>query len=510
MSNPRGYKKALVIFIDILGSQSRNDFHELYEINELFHSELLGNQKQEREYVAYRRHIYTFSDCAYIFYDYKDNVEIARQNLGALFEVALCNCEPLLLKFLSKGLIFRGGVAYGDVYYDESKNMFFGEAVNKAFKYENDIAKYPRIIVDKFVGDTITHHFKKVVQHYDKSNMSNFMPNPKEQDGCIVKLDTDGQYHLHYLNSIQQGMDYSAIIGQSNYDLITTIISTCDKQINSFSKNSNIRSKYEWLKKYAMQSSNDEIGEPLVYQKPFWDRLLGKLFKKNRKEDIFKQMFNNNTIMMMSNVGIPFDEDSHLKTVLNYIEQNEFDVVNELEKSEDSVIDFSGFGDILEVFGKKKVEQRWNTLYTAMNAYITKNNLCDFAYVDNGLLSIALVDYFHDVQRIVSPPIIDDETIIAYTAYWILHIRPIQVYDKIHSSNSELAFINEKFVAQYLSAFISGYRECSNAPYYSDDKLEDNSEPILYSLINKSPSAQCIKGLLNILLIGKTLYEINK
>ena len=65
------FEKALVIFVDILGSQNRNDFDELFRTNELFHSELLGNKKQDRKYVAYQRHIFTFSDCAYIIYDYR-------------------------------------------------------------------------------------------------------------------------------------------------------------------------------------------------------------------------------------------------------------------------------------------------------------------------------------------------------------------------------------------------------------------------------------------------------
>lgn len=149
-SKKKGYTKALVIFIDILGSQSRDNFEELYEINELFHSELLKNMKQDRDYIAYQRHIYTFSDCAYLIYDYRDKTE---DDWGSLFNVALLNCEPLLMKFLSKELIFRGGAAFGNVYYDNNKNMFFGDAVNKAYQYESTVAKVPRIIIDEYVAN---------------------------------------------------------------------------------------------------------------------------------------------------------------------------------------------------------------------------------------------------------------------------------------------------------------------------------------------------------------------
>jgi hypothetical protein len=35
-----GYKKCLVIFIDILGSQDRTDYDELLKINRTFHMQL--------------------------------------------------------------------------------------------------------------------------------------------------------------------------------------------------------------------------------------------------------------------------------------------------------------------------------------------------------------------------------------------------------------------------------------------------------------------------------------
>jgi hypothetical protein len=283
----KGYKKALVIFIDILGSQNRTDFNELLEINELFHDELLRNKEQDREYVAYQRHIYTFSDCAYIFYDHKSNVNKTQTNLGALFEVALCNCEPLLMKFLSKGLIFRGGVAYGDVYYDESKSMFFGEAVNTAYRYENEIAKYPRVLVDKFVAETIKNY--------------------KKQEDCIVKLDSDDQYYLHYLNSIQQGWSYRHIISKDNRQFISDVVSMCDTNIATFSKNGNICSKYEWLKRYIIQSSRDSTGEEVIYQKDHWD---------NMSRLLSNEEFSKLTKRYMPNIDCSSNLDNSLKTIL--------------------------------------------------------------------------------------------------------------------------------------------------------------------------------------------------
>ena len=73
MSNePNGFTKYLVIFVDILGSQNRVDFQETYKINKIFHEELERNKQNDMMHTVYFRKIYTFSDCAYIFYGFKD------------------------------------------------------------------------------------------------------------------------------------------------------------------------------------------------------------------------------------------------------------------------------------------------------------------------------------------------------------------------------------------------------------------------------------------------------
>lgn len=297
----KGYTKALVIFFDILGSQSRDDFEELYEINELFHSELLENVKQDREYLAYQRHIYTFSDCAYLIYDYRDKLD---DDWGKLFNVALLNCEPLLMKFLSEGLISRGGVAFGNVYYDDNKNMFFGDAVNRAYQYESGIAKFPRIVIDDYVANQIFAFLKR-------------------KDKCIVQQDSDGRYYLNYFKSLQEGIDYSPILQKSNKQFVDDLLVLCENRILSFSNNVNIRSKYEWLKEYAEKSINYDIIGKVEYKKPLWDRIMNSVLK-NDKSRILKGSIQTNygtnielsletlpvecNIEILPNVGVVYDD----------------------------------------------------------------------------------------------------------------------------------------------------------------------------------------------------------
>ena len=97
-NEPNSFSKYLVIFVDILGSQNRDDFQENYKINKIFHEELEKNKQNDMSHTVYFRKIYTFSDCAYIFYSFKDGISDERKNEGELFKVALCMvlCQDLV------------------------------------------------------------------------------------------------------------------------------------------------------------------------------------------------------------------------------------------------------------------------------------------------------------------------------------------------------------------------------------------------------------------------------
>lgn len=52
-TEPNSFSKYLVIFVDILGSQNRTDFQEMYQINKIFYDEFEKNQKNDRSHTAY-------------------------------------------------------------------------------------------------------------------------------------------------------------------------------------------------------------------------------------------------------------------------------------------------------------------------------------------------------------------------------------------------------------------------------------------------------------------------
>lgn len=254
-TNPK-YKKGLVIFIDILGSQNQNDFSKLYEINNTFHTMLNANEKNDKAYVVYQRTIHTFSDCAYIIYDFKEGVPPQKQILGQLFEVALCNCEHLLLHFLSKNFVFRGGVAYGDLYYEKDRTILFGPAVNEAYLLESKVAIYPRIALSNFVAEKIIENWNNTVLEMDNPKTTEeimtyyLLGNVKRIQGCIVKKDFDGIYMMHYLNSIEKRVGVASFTNMPNDQFIDNCKALCNSQINVNNGKHYITQKYTWLLEY--------------------------------------------------------------------------------------------------------------------------------------------------------------------------------------------------------------------------------------------------------------------
>lgn len=252
---PKGFSEYLVIFVDILGSQNRTDFQETYKINRIFHEELEKNAKNDMNHTVYFRKIYTFSDCAYIFYGFKEGISDERKSKDELFKVALCNCEPIFLRFIKERILFRGGVSYGNAYIDSCKSMFFGEAVNKAYKLESEIAIHPRIVIDDFIAEAVLDNIASV-KHEALTNplyisyLEAGLPFPIALTGDgIVEQDTDGRYIFNYLHFPENGLileDYY----QSGEAFIQELIDYCSEQINVI-KQYKIIDKYYYLQRFC-------------------------------------------------------------------------------------------------------------------------------------------------------------------------------------------------------------------------------------------------------------------
>ena len=89
------FRKVVVLFIDILGSQNRENFDEWYNVMSIFCAMVEREKALDETHkgAIYKRETHVFSDCAYIIYDYKDGIEESRKDMYELMGIACYNTE---------------------------------------------------------------------------------------------------------------------------------------------------------------------------------------------------------------------------------------------------------------------------------------------------------------------------------------------------------------------------------------------------------------------------------
>ncbi len=116
------------------------------------------------------------------------------------------------------------------------------------------------------------------------------------------------------------------------------------------------------------------------------------------------------------------------------------------------------YSDILADFGKDKIEQRYEALYEYLNAFIKRHKYEEKVIIAESVLNQAVVDYFADVHRLKTfhhIEAINYLKIHAYTAYWVLRRKPLQIVID-DPEDIDRAFVNEDFVASYLLQYLRG------------------------------------------------------
>lgn len=116
------------------------------------------------------------------------------------------------------------------------------------------------------------------------------------------------------------------------------------------------------------------------------------------------------------------------------------------------------YEEIIDHFGKEKIIERYNTLQKYLEVFITRSNYQDKVMIANSVLNQAVIDYFADIDRLKNFHGIERINYIkihAYSGYWILRRKPLQIISD-DEEDTELAFVNENFVASYLMQFLRG------------------------------------------------------
>lgn len=118
--------------------------------------------------------------------------------------------------------------------------------------------------------------------------------------------------------------------------------------------------------------------------------------------------------------------------------------------------DFKRANELLAKYvdNSPKFQDRFESLYEDINRFIVANELEAKVQLNVLALGYALVDYFEDIRRLKIFHNIDhinSAKIVAYTSYWLLQRKPIQLLIE----DKDILYVNERFVLAYISDFIS-------------------------------------------------------
>lgn len=119
------------------------------------------------------------------------------------------------------------------------------------------------------------------------------------------------------------------------------------------------------------------------------------------------------------------------------------------------------YQDIVAHFSRQKIEDHCAFIYAEMEAFINQKKFTQHVHIADSVLFQAIIDYFTDIYRLKTFHGINKvnaNKIHAYTAYWILVRKPIQIINDI-DSDSNLPFVNELFVQSYLLSYLRGEYE---------------------------------------------------
>ena len=237
-----GYKKALVYFIDVLGTKDR-DFNDNLKIASVFRNEMNNIQLRHRKTSFVDRCVFSFSDCAYIVYALKDEFQNDENYKNRFIYQSLYNTTQTISTFLAEGFLCRGGIVYGDVYYDLTQNIIFGPAVNYAYKLESEIAIYPNIILEDKLAQEVLSFDQSIKIQNPLASLTNGQ--------IILHNDITNRYYLNYLNYL---CDVScAELGTESYSFERLYEKAIAISNNEIIKNSNIENvvkKHQWQIKY--------------------------------------------------------------------------------------------------------------------------------------------------------------------------------------------------------------------------------------------------------------------
>lgn len=160
---------------------------------------------------------------------------------------------------------------------------------------------------------------------------------------------------------------------------------------------------------------------------------------------------------------------------------------------------------IVDHFGEEKLNSRYNTIIQYLKLFIQSNELEDKVTISQPVVDNLVIDYFVDIYRIKEfqdIKYINDAKIYAYTAYWLLRRKPLQLVTD-NANENDFAFINEQMVASYLFGFLFSNPDNASIVKAKEPEFQEFEKNLLYSLMYRDFSPKSLEMMIYAFTAGR-------
>lgn len=232
------YSNKYVAFIDVLGftdlvySNSKEKLEKYFEIVDMAF-EIFGSHKKHLEKLAI-----------------SDSIILAVEGTPENLKLLIQSIKTLQYFLARRDIWVRGGISYGEVYFNSNSKIIVGKGFINAYLLEKE-AKYPRVIIDPQI---LTKLDLTRRQFYDQFNGQ---PNEYLTEGKLIhdyglhntpRNTEDDTFFVCYASKtiLKSSIDQPLLINEGEKDL-DMVYNHIRKNLYNSQKH---YSKYLWLKKY--------------------------------------------------------------------------------------------------------------------------------------------------------------------------------------------------------------------------------------------------------------------
>lgn len=167
---------------------------------------------------------------------------------------------------------------------------------------------------------------------------------------------------------------------------------------------------------------------------------------------------------------------------------------------------YTSYEELVNKVGEEVIESRIKQIAFEMKEFLKSNELQDFVYIHEMLLTHAGMDYFSDIQRLKDYQKIEhinEVKIKAYETFWLLKRKPLQLIKQLESD--KWLYVNEKFLLVRLTNFM--LQDNMNVPMAQERKAAFTNylDTLYYYLKFRKTDAQALELMLLAFQAGRLI-----